>query len=155
MGTRKTQTRECQKFERNLLFRVMKSTKTSSRMQDGNWKHRWQLQFHVKERLPKPAIGKQFALKREKAEASETKTRFSYIAEAHESTRPRIEPVTKRCHEEQNCKEKTRFIITLQLSAHIYYDAPSNENSRFEGSSGKEIGKIGENFGVEPDESQK
>ena len=35
-----------------------------------------------------------------KAEAPEAKTRFSCIAEAHESTRPGIESVTKRSHED-------------------------------------------------------
>ena len=38
--------------------------------------------------------------KTEKAKASEAKTRFSCITEAHESTRQRIESVTKRIHEE-------------------------------------------------------
>ena len=38
--------------------------------------------------------------KQEKAKTSEAKTRFSCIAEAHESTRQRIESVTKRIHEE-------------------------------------------------------
>ena len=36
----------------------------------------------------------------EKAEASETNTRFSCIDEAHESTRQRIESVTNRSHED-------------------------------------------------------
>ena len=40
------------------------------------------------------------ALKSGKAEASQTKTRFSCIAEAHESARPRIESVTKRSYED-------------------------------------------------------
>ena len=38
--------------------------------------------------------------KTEKAKESEARTRFSFFTEAHESTRQRIESVTKRIHEE-------------------------------------------------------
>ena len=42
------------------------------------------------------------ALKSGKAEASKMRTSFSCIAEAHESTKQRVESVTKRSHEDQN-----------------------------------------------------
>ena len=62
--------------------------------------------------------------KTEKAKDSEEKTRFICIAEAHESTRQRIESVRKRIHEEQiagkgeNCvlhhNSLHKFIAMLQ-----------------------------------------
>ena len=45
-------------------------------------------------------IRKTVVFKTEKAKASEAKTRFDCITEAHEATRQRIESVTKRIHEE-------------------------------------------------------
>ena len=41
-----------------LLIQVMKITRTSLKMQGGNWKHTWLLQCHVKRRLLSPAIKK-------------------------------------------------------------------------------------------------
>ncbi len=49
--------------------------------------------------------------KTEKAKASEAKTRFSCITEAHESARQRIESVTKRTHEEHIAGKKAEFCI--------------------------------------------
>ena len=43
----------------------------------------------------------------------------------------------------------------LQLGSQIYPFASSYENSCSESSGGQGMGKIGENFGVEPDKSQK
>ena len=47
----------------------------------------------------------------EKAKASEAKTRFSCIAEALESTRQRIESVTKRIHEEHNAGKGEKIVV--------------------------------------------
>ena len=44
---------------------------------------------------------------------------------------------------------------SLQSGAQIYSVASSNENTRCKDSSEQGMGKIGENFGVEPDKSQK
>ena len=82
------------------MIRVTKNTKTSSRMQGESWRHQRQLQCHVKERFFKHAYGKPLFQKLKKAKASEAKTRFSCITEAHESTRQRKESATKRVHEE-------------------------------------------------------
>ena len=44
---------------------------------------------------------------------------------------------------------------TLQFGSQIYSYASSYENSSSKSSSGQGMGKIGENFGVELDQSQK
>ena len=85
----------------------MKSTKTFfKKMQGESWRHQRQLQCHAKERSPKLAHGETIVSQTEKAKASEAKTRFSCIAEAHESTRQRTELVTKRIHEEHVAGKK-------------------------------------------------
>ena len=53
----------------------------------------------MKERSLKRAFGKPLFQKQKQPKASEAKTKFSCIAEIHESTRQRIESVTKRIHE--------------------------------------------------------
>ena len=52
-------------------------------------------------------------------------------------------------------QEKEQFIAALQFGSQIYSYASSYENSGSESSGEQGMGKIGENFGVEPDESQK
>ena len=57
---------------------------------------------------------------------------------------------------EDHIAGKGRKIITaLQSGSQIYSYASSYENSSCESSSGQGMGKIGEHFGVELDESQK
>ena len=51
--------------------------------------------------------------------------------------------------------KRRQFITALQFGSQIYSYASSHENSSSKGSSGQGMGKIGENFGVENDESQK
>ena len=53
------------------------------------------------------------------------------------------------------CGKRRQFTTALQLGSQIYSCASSYENSSSKGSSGQGMGKIGENFGVERDESQK
>ena len=53
------------------------------------------------------------------------------------------------------CRKRREFSAALQFGAQIYSYASSHENSRSKGSSGQGMGKIGDKFGVEPDESQK
>ena len=50
-------------------------------------------------------------------------------------------------------KVKIHYSITIRFTNFSY--ASSYENSCSESSGGQGMGKIGENFGVEPDESQK
>ena len=52
-------------------------------------------------------------------------------------------------------RTKVHFDHPLQFGAHAYSDATSDENSGCKSCSAQGMGKIGENFGVEPDESQK
>ena len=59
-------------------------------------------------------------------------------------------------HREDHIAGKGNNSITaLQFGTQIYSYASSNENSGSESSGGQGMGKIGENFGVELDESQK
>ena len=50
---------------------------------------------------------------------------------------------------------KTTFQEKVRIHQQICSYALSHENSRSKGSNGQGMGKIGENFGVEPDKSQK
>ena len=58
-------------------------------------------------------------------------------------------------HEDHIAGKGEKFITALQLVSQIYSYASSYENSCSKSSCGQGMGKIGENFGVEPDESQK
>ena len=64
------------------------------------------------------------AFKSGEAEASETKTRFSCIAEAHESTRPRIESVTKRSHEDHHIAGKGQHAVLHYNLVHTLIPMP-------------------------------
>ena len=55
--------------------------------------------------------------KTKKAKASEARTRFTCISEAHESTRQRIESVTKRIHEEHIAGKGHNSIVHCNLFA--------------------------------------
>ena len=59
--------------------------------------------------------GNLFVSKTEKAKASDAKTRFSCITEAHESTRQRIESVTKRIHEEHIAGKGQNSVLHYNL----------------------------------------
>ena len=80
----------------------------------------------------------------------------SHVSFAHLSTSscrcvdpPRSSIVTHR-------KRKfTEFIATLQFGTQVYSYPSSHEDSGSESSGGQGMGKIGENFGVELDQSQK
>ena len=52
-------------------------------------------------------------------------------------------------------QERRPFIKTVQFGSQIYAYASSYEHSCSKSNGGKGMGKIGENFGVELDESQK
>ena len=58
-------------------------------------------------------------------------------------------------HEDHIAGKGGEFIATLQFGSHIYSYASSYEDPSSKISSGQGMGKIGENFGVELDQSQK
>ena len=97
------------------LIRLTKNTKTTLRMQGESWRHQRQLQCHVKDRFLKLACGKPLFQNYKNAKAFEAKTRFSCITEAHESTRQRIESVTKRIHEERIAGKGQNSVLHYNL----------------------------------------
>ena len=52
-------------------------------------------------------------------------------------------------------QEKVRIHHSIKFGSQVYSFASSYENSSSKSSNGQGMGKIGENFGVEPDKSQK
>ena len=99
-----------------LLIRVMKSTKTSLK------NARRKLETSKAAAMPcnrafsqACCIRETVVSKTEKAKASEAKTRFCCITEAHESTRQRIESVTKRIHEENIAGKGYNFVVHYNL----------------------------------------
>ena len=68
-----------------------------------------------KRAFPQACIRETVVSKTEKAKASEAKTRFSCITEAHESTRQRIESVTKRIHEEHIAGKEQNSVLHYNL----------------------------------------
>ena len=75
--------------------------------------------------------------------------------EASESTRLHMGESLPNHHEDHVAGKGDNSLKALQFGSQIYSYAPSHENSRSKSSGGQGMGKIGENFGVEPDESQK
>ena len=75
--------------------------------------------------------------------------------EAGESTRLRVGESLPTHHEDHIAGKGDHSPQHYNLVHKIYSFASSHENSSSKGSSGQGIGKFGENFGVEPDESQK
>ena len=76
----------------------MKSTKASLTMQGDSWRHQKAAAMPCKRAFSHACTRETVVSKTEQAKTSEAKKRFSCIAEAHESTRQRIESVTKRIH---------------------------------------------------------
>ena len=87
-----------------------------------------------------------------KAKESEVKT-----TEAHESTRQRIESVTKRMHVEHIAGEGQNSILHYNLVHKFISDAASTEYSRGKGSSGQGMEKTWDNsrMGCEKSQEQK
>ena len=90
-----------------------------------------------------------------RGESNEIKSKLACILEASESTRLRIGESLPNHHEDHIAGKGGQFTAALQLCTQIYSYDPSHENTRSKGSGGQGMGKIGEIFGVEPDESQK
>ena len=87
--------------------------------------------------------------------SNKIKTRLACILEADESKRLRMGKSLPDHHEDHIAGKRKQFISALQFGSQIYSYASSYENSCRESSGGQGMGKICENFGVEPDESQK
>ena len=68
----------------------------------------------------------------------------------------RLKTMVKRSIEQEiRNKKRSEIITALQLGSQIYSYTSSYENPSSKSSSGQGMGKIGKNFGVELDESQK
>ena len=87
--------------------------------------------------------------------SNKVKTKLACILEANESTKIRMGNSIPSNHEDHIFRTRGEFIAALQFGSQIYSNASSCENSGSEISGGQGMGKIGENFGVEFDESQK
>ena len=94
-----------------MLIQVMKHFVTSSRMQQTPMASAVPCKRTIAQTSNRVTV----AFKSGEAEASETKTRFSCIAEAHESTRPRIESVTKRSHEDHIAGKGQHAVLHYNL----------------------------------------
>ena len=71
----------------------------------------------MQELSPKVTFRKVVFQKTEKAKTSEAKTRFNCITEVHESTRQKIELVTKRFHEEHIPGKGENSVVHYSLFA--------------------------------------
>ena len=87
--------------------------------------------------------------------SNKIKTKLACILEADESTRLRMGNSVPNHHEDHIAGKRRQFITALHFGSQMYSYASSYENSCSKSSGGQGMGKIGEIFGVEPDESQK
>ena len=87
--------------------------------------------------------------------SNKVKSKLACILEASESTRLRMEESLPNHHEDHIAGKGDYSLQHHNLVHKIYSYAPSHENHRSESRSGQGMGKIGEHFGVELDESQK
>ena len=128
----------------SLTWRI-RNSKKPSRILVRNWKH--QLLLLCPPKIMKKTCGS--------GASNKIKTRLACILDASESTRLRLGESLPNHHEDhiagrgnnsfQHCNLVHKFIPMLQAI----------KNSSSKSSSGQGMGKIGENFGVEPDKSQK
>ena len=82
------------------------------------------------------------------------KTRFACVVDADESTRPRLGGGGHKPHQD-HITAKGMNSLSHHSLVHKFIRASSIENSECKGSSGKRMGKTGENSGMAADESQK
>ena len=127
------------------LTRRIRNSKKPSRMLVRNWKHQWLPLCLVK--IMKKNCGS--------GGSNKIKTRLACFLEASESTRLRMGESFPTYHEDQYCRKRRQITATLQVGTQIFPMPQSYENSRSKGCSGQGIGKIGENFGMKSDKSQK
>ena len=76
-----------------------------------------------KRAFPQACVRETVVSKTEEAMASEAKTRFSCFTEAHESTRQRIESVTKRIHEEHIAGKRQNSVLHYNF-VHTFIPMP-------------------------------
>ena len=91
----------------------------------------------------------------ESGASNKIQTKHACILEADESTRMRMGNSIPHHHEDHIAGKGDNSSQHYNIGSQVYSYASSYENSCSEGSGGQGMGKIGENFGVEPDESQK
>ena len=89
-----------------------------------------------------------------RGKTNDFKSKFACILEASETTRMRMEESLPNYHEDHIARRADNSLQQYNL-VHKFSYASSNEDTRSKSSSGQGMGKIGENFGVELDESQK
>ena len=87
--------------------------------------------------------------------SNKLQTKLACILEANESTRMRMGNSIPHHHEDHIAGKCEKFITALKFGSQVYSYASSYENSGSKSSGGQGMGKIGKDFGVEPDESQK
>ena len=87
--------------------------------------------------------------------SDKNKTKLACILEANDSTRMRMGNSEPSNHEDHIAGRGENSLQHYNFGSQVYSYASSYEDSGSESSSGQGMGKIGENFGVEPDESQK
>ena len=80
------------------------------------------------------------------------KTKYACTVDADESVRIRMEGAVHKHHEDHIT---AKGMNSLNLVHKVHSDASSIKNTESKGSSGKIMGKIGENSGMAADESQK
>ena len=90
-----------------------------------------------------------------RGKTNEFKSKLACILEASESTRLRMEESVPNFHEDHIFRKRGQFTAILQFGSQIDSYASSHENSCSKSSGGQGMRKLGENFGVEPDKSQK
>ena len=83
------------------------------------------------------------------------KTKYACVVDADESTRPKARRSSTQTSPRSCRWKRDEFSESLQSCSQIHSDASSNEHSGCKGSSGKIMGKTGENSGMAADESQK
>ena len=87
--------------------------------------------------------------------SDKNKTKLACILEANESTRMRMGNSIPQNHEDHIAGKGENSLQHYNLVHKFILMPQSYENSGSKSSGGQGMGKIGENFGVEPDESQK
>ena len=90
-----------------------------------------------------------------RSETKDFKSKFACVLEVSEYTRFRMEESLPKYHEDHLAGKRFQLTAALQYRSQIYSCASSNEDTRSESSGGQGMGEVGENLGVELDESQK
>ena len=87
--------------------------------------------------------------------SNKIQSKLACVLEAAESTRMRMGNSIPSNHEDHIAEKGENSLQHLQFGSQVYSYASSYEDSSSKSSGGQGMGKIGENFGVELDESPK